>query len=62
MEVGATGGQMGLEVMKKSMEAQEQAVLKALDSAQVQTQQVSQEQQTNTAALTGIGGNLNIKA
>jgi hypothetical protein len=44
--------------MKKANEVQAQAVLKLLDSAQVQPPQL---QTSDSSALTGIGQNLDIK-
>lgn len=48
-------GNTQINVMKKAMKVQEQNVLKVLESAQQQSQQM-------TAQKTGIGGNLNITA
>lgn len=48
-------GSTQINVMKKAMKVQEQNVLKVLESAQQQSQQMA-------AQKTGIGGNLNITA
>ena len=57
MEVSAStnGSAIGLEVQKKAQDVQERQVLKVLESANKQSQQVS-------AQKTGIGSNLNLTA
>jgi len=46
---------LSTDAMKKAMQVQEQQVMKVLDSAQQQSQQM-------TAQKTGMGGSLNITA
>jgi len=56
MEVGSTNADMGsvqVEALKKSMDVQERATLKVLESATEQSKQV-------TAQKTGLGSHINI--
>ena len=66
MEVSGPSIQVQTQVLKEATQGQEQAISQLIDNEAQQLgeqrQQIQETQQTSTAQLTGLGGNLDIRS